>query len=81
MNSNHSTLCFKYEENKMECNTGKKQSQRRRNIDCNVNSVGISDNPLAFNFVIQKIYVFKNIQQQDGFQPPLHKINAIIYIK
>ena len=37
--------------------------------------------PLAFRFVIKKIYVFKNIQQQDGFQPPSHKINAIIYIK
>ena len=74
-------LYFKYEGNRMECKTGKKQSQRKRSTDCNINDAWISDNSFTFNFVLQKIYVFQKSQQQDGFQPPSHKIDANIYIK
>ena len=78
MNSNHSTLCSKYEGNRMECKTGKKQSQRKRSTDCNINETWISDNSFTFNFVLQKYMFSKASQQQDKFQPPSHKIDANI---
>ena len=81
MNSNHSTLSFRYEQKQNGVLHWKTQSHKERSTDCNINGTGISDNSFAFNFVLQKIYVFQNIQQQDGFQPPSHKIDALIYIK
>ena len=42
----------------MECYTGKTQSQKKRNTDCNVNDTGISDNSYAFALL------FKNIRSQ-----------------
>ena len=60
--------------------TLEKRSQRKENTDCNVNSTRISDNPCTFNFVISKIICLQKHSSTNGFQPPLHKVNANIYI-
>ena len=58
----------------------KKQSHKKENTDCNVNNTRISNNPHAFNFVISKIICLQKKSSTNGFQPPLHKVNANIYI-
>ena len=63
----------------MECKL-EKQSQRKENTGCNVNNTIIFDNPHAFNFVISKNYMSSKHSSTIGFQPPLHKVNANIYI-
>ena len=56
MNSNYSTLCFRYEENKMEWKHWRKNNHiGKKSTDCNVDGTRISDNPHAFKFVISKI--------------------------
>ena len=81
MNSNHSTLCFRYEENKMECNIGRNNHRGREIQTVNVNITRIFDNHTDSALLFKNICLHKKIQQQDGFQPPSHKTNAIIYIK
>ena len=80
MNSNHSTLRFRYEENKMECKHRKKQSHRKENTDCNVNNTRISDTHMHSTLLFKKLSIFKNIDPTNGFQPPIHQVNANIYI-
>ena len=81
MSSNYSTLCFRYEENKMECKHWRKNNHiGKKSTDCNVDSTWIDDNPHRFNFVIQKLSVLKNIDPTYGFQPSIHQVNANIYI-
>ena len=58
MNSNHSTLYFRYEEKQNGALHWKKQTQKKRNTDCNVNDAGISNNSYAFALL------FKNIRSQ-----------------
>ena len=58
--------------------TLEKQSQRKEKTDCNVNSTKISDNSMHSALLFKDICLQENIHQQDGFQPPSHKINAII---
>ena len=60
--------------------TPEKLLHREENIDYNVNDTRISDNPHAFNFVISKIICLQKHSSTNGFQPPLHKVNANIYI-
>ena len=64
----------------MKCYAGKKIT-KKRNTDCNVNDAGISDNSCEFALLLKNIRLQRNIQQQDGFQPPSYKIDALIYIK
>ena len=58
-----------------------KNNHKERSTDCNTNGAGISDDFFTFNFLLKNVYVVQNTQQQDGFQPPSHKIDANIYIK
>ena len=60
--------------------TLEKQSQRKGKTDCNVNNTRISDNRMHSALLLKNICLHENIQQQDGFQAPSHKVNAIIYI-
>ena len=59
MNSNYSPLCFRYEEKQNGVLHWKKQSQKKRNTDCNVNDAGISDNSYAFALLFKNICLQK----------------------
>ena len=51
-------------------------------MDCNVNDTRISENSYAFALLFKEYMSSEeNSQQQDGFQPPSYKIDALIYIK
>ena len=58
----------------------KKTITWKEGIDCNINDTGISENPLAFGFVISfKTHKFsKTSFQRYGFQHPIHQINSNI---
>ena len=66
----------------MECKHWRKNNHiGKKSTDCNVDGTRIFDNPHAFNFVISKIICpKKNIDPTYGFQPPIHQVNANIYI-
>ena len=65
----------------MECKHLKKQSHKKENTNCNVNSTRISDIPHAFNFAtLEIICPQKKIDPTNGFQTPIHPVNANIYI-
>ena len=70
MNSNHSTLCFRYEEEQNEVLHWKKQSQKKRNTGCNENDTGISDNSYAFALLFKKyMYSEETVNNKMGSNP------------
>ena len=69
MNSNHPILCFRYEEKQNEVLHWKTKSHKERNIDCNGNDMGISDNYYAFTLLFKNNMSFKTFNNRMGSNP------------